>query len=94
MLTTLLERVPLLLKYFKVENSFKIKLWLNKSCEVGLKCFYSEWKCSKSHQNEKELVEELKNAQKSDLKSSHYDNNENSESKKCFKVIKECVILG
>ena len=64
--------------YFKVENSYKIKLWLNKSCEVVFKCFYSELKCSKSHQNETELVEEQYNAQKSYLKSRHYDRNENS----------------
>ena len=33
----------------------------------------------------KELVEELKNVQESYLKLCHYDSNENSGSKKCFK---------
>ena len=41
-LAMLLERADLLFCQFKVEKSFKFKIWLNKSCEVGYNVFYSE----------------------------------------------------
>ena len=37
-LATMLERVNLLVKYFKVNKFYKFKLWMNTSCEVVKKC--------------------------------------------------------
>ena len=38
----MLEHVNLFANYFRVENFYKIKLWLNLGCKVGTKLFYTE----------------------------------------------------